>query len=314
MKKIINAFIIYLYDYLRHIKYSRDYAHDMKDKDSIRCTIMLLNHQLEKAQTYKDTKINYGLNKAIRLAKYLDIYSEKYGGDELFNSTLSVLESHMKHDLSGKSDELYYFYDVLKNKKTKINTGEDGGVELYNGNNVKKIIDLKEFLNNRKSCRTYSIESINDYDIENAIEMAIMAPSACNRQTTRVYSVKDKLLIKKIILAQKSDIDWCLGAERLLIITSNEKYWRGIYERNQKMFDAGLFSMILNLSLHNNNIGSCFKMANKYPKIDKNTKKIANIPLEEDICAFILVGKYPEKNIIVAKSKRLKIDDVLFYR
>lgn len=150
-----------------------------------------------------------------------------------------------------------------------------------------------------------------DEEIIQAIKYAQTAPSACNRQPVRAHYYSDQETIKKIVLAQKSDINWCLNAKGLFIITANKSYIRDYYERNQTMFDSGLFCMNLVLGLHNEGIGSCFKMAQKTNSIDKNTKKIASIPDYEDISVLILVGKYSKTPTVIAKSKRLSIDTVL---
>ena len=117
--------------------------------------------------------------------------------------------------------------------------------------------------------------------------------------------------IKDIVYAQKSDINWCLNAKGLIIITANMSSFRDYFERNQRLFDAGLFSMNLVLGLHNQGIGSCFKMAQKSLSIDKETKKIAKIPYNEDICVLLLVGKYPDKDIVFAKSSRLDVNEII---
>ena len=71
------------------------------------------------------------------------------------------------------------------------------------------------------------------------------------------------------------------------------------------MFDAGLFAMTLNLVLHNMGVGSCFKMAQKYPCYDRATKAYAEIPEYEDICVLMPAGYYPDSPVATAKSIRI---------
>ena len=100
-------------------------------------------------------------------------------------------------------------------------------------------------------------------------------------------------------------MEWCNTAPVLFVITAHEFYYRDYLERNQRMFDAGLFSMTLCLILHNMGIGSCFKMAQKYPAYDKETKKCADIPDNEDICVLLPAGYYPDTPVATAKSVRI---------
>ena len=307
----IVALFQYLIDYKKHIKYSTSYHTNKKlSNDMIRCKILLLNHQLEKAQTYNNLKEGYGKEKIENLKLLISDYYNRFGADELVQMSIGVIESHLKNPYSFKSDNIKsWFQNFVKN--VKINNEEKGGVILCNSNEYIKLDSLLEFFQQRHSCRSYSNEIITDGEIKRAIKYAQTAPSACNRQPVRAHFYADKEIIRKIVLAQKSDVNWCLNARGLFIVTANKSYIRDYYERNQTMFDSGLFCMNLVLGLHNEGIGSCFKMAQKSNSIDKKTKKIAGIPDYEDISVLILVGKYPKNSIVIAKSKRLSVDTIL---
>jgi nitroreductase len=309
----IKVFFVYSSDYKNHLKFSADYKLEKKyKKDSLRCSIMLLNHQLEKAQTYSDTKLNYGKDKVTKLLGQVEQYISEYGFDDVVSTSNGVLESHFQNEKGWRNEiiiekyrELLIKYDLDTKKKNVL-----GGIELYDPSTIKTLDGLKDFLRSRRSCRLFSDEAISIEIIQDAIRDAMTAPSACNRQTTRVHIYEDKTIIEKLVRAQKADIDWCLKADKLLIITSNKFYYRNYLERNQGMFDSGLFSMILNLSLHNMNIGCCFKMAQKSPEIDQATKSIGNIPDNEDINVLFLIGRYPKQPFIVAKSARIHLENV----
>ena len=309
-KNIFNALIQYVHDYISHIKYSVSYhGYRSQSKDMMRCQIMLLNHQLEKAQTYSNPKFGYGKDKVISLVNKVSAYLDKYGKDELVIMSVGVLNSHFNNEYSYKSDSLIIQYDELKRRIGCIDV-DSGGIIHINSKKYKRVNELLEFMKSRHSTRVYSGEAITSDEIFRAIEYAQSAPSACNRQCVRAHYYSDKTIIKDIVYAQESDISWCLGASGLFIITANKSYFRDFHERNQSMFDAGLFSMNLVLGLHNMGIGSCFKMAQKTYGIDQRTKEIAKIPDNEDISVLLLVGKYLDSEVVIAKSSRLPVDTV----
>lgn len=311
-RKYKLVFNSYLYDLRLHLKYSLYYKKESKyGKDSLRCSIMLLNHQLEKALTYQTPTIGYGKEKLRILLNQIDRYMASYGVDDIIITSYGVLKSHFDNIYSWKNDELYNKYQKIFSKINTYNNDFLGGTVMYDPMNIGCVKNLESFLFSRRSCRIFSKERILMTELKDAVRLAMTAPSACNRQSTRVHVYENKDIIKRIIIAQKSDIEWCLEADKLLIITSNKYYYRDVFERNQGMFDSGLFSMVLNLSLHNKGIGSCFKMAQKTPSIDKNTKRIAEISENEDIDVLYLIGKYPEQPIAVAKSARISIENVL---
>ena len=310
----LRALNNYCYDFKNHIQLSVRY-HRREDysKDMLRCSIMLLNHQLEKAQTYTDQKEGYGKEKINNLVDYLKEYIEKYGIDSLVYTSIGVIHAHLENPFSFKDGRIKSFYDSVLHlqgidpKQLYINRG--GVVQMALSDYIHDD-SLLDFLKSRHSCRNYSDDIISYEDIKMAIEYAKTAPSACNRQSIRAHYYDDPKLMKEIIYAQKSDYLWCIKAKGLFIITANKSYFRDYSERNQGMFDAGLFSMNLALGLHNLGIGSCFKMAQKQSEVDKDTKKIAGIPYNEDICVLLLCGKYPQSQV-VAKSSRLDTNEIL---
>jgi len=301
-------------DYKEHIKYSVNY-HNEKDysQGMLRCAIMLLNHQLEKAQTYSDQRDGYGKEKIVRLLRLVKNYVSQYGYDSLVYTSLGVVNAHLANEHSFKNEQIIKEFNVLYSgvpDKAQIEK-ERGGIISVAANDIKHDPDFLQLLQSRHSCRQYAEKSVNKETIMKAVDCAMLSPSACNRQCVRAHYYDSPEMIKSIILAQKSDVQWCLKAKGLFIISADREYFRDYVERNQKMFDAGLFSMTLCLSLHNEGIGSCFKMAQKDQAIDKETKRIANIPDSEDICVLLLVGYYPETKVVYAKSSRVNLDEVL---
>lgn len=311
-----RAFRNYMVDLFDHYKFSvRYHSISHYTKDMMRCSIMLLNHQLEKAQTYSNMRDGYGKQKVYDLVEMIERYIKLYGTDSLVTTSIGVLSSHFKNKYSYKDERIFNcFNKLLSNLGVNPNTDNNcGGVIVLSSSNFIKDNNLLSVFESRRSCRSYSSESITKDEISKALSYAMTAPSACNRQCVRAHYYEDSRLIESIIRSQKSDIDWCLKAKGLFIITANRSYFRDYFERNQRMFDAGLFSMNLVMGLHNQGIGSCFKMAQKDITIDKNTSKIAGIPEVEDICVLLLIGKYPQEQRVYAKSTRLQQNEILTY-
>lgn len=192
LKSIFNALIQYSYDFISHIKYSVSYhGQRSQSKDMARCQIMLLNHQLEKAQTYSNPKYGYGKDKVISLVNKVSTYFDKYGKDELVIMSVGVLDSHLNNEYSYKSDNLITQYSELKRKIGYIDV-DSGGVIYINSKNHKNISNLLEFMQSRHSTRVYSNEVITLDEIDNAIKYAQSAPSACNRQCVRAHYYSNK--------------------------------------------------------------------------------------------------------------------------
>ena len=227
----------------------------------------------------------------------------KYGVDDITGTTAGILEGHFANPHAWKDETTKERF--LKIKEQCPANSFYGGIIQYTGKSIKKFPELAEFLRSRRSCRTFAPEQVDPALLQEAVKIAQSAPSACNRQPVRVHIYTDPEQIRKIVYAQHADIEWCIHAPVLIIISANEYYYRDYLERNQKMFDAGLFAMTLNLVLHNMGIGSCFKMAQKYPCYDRETKTYAEIPEYEDICVLMPAGYYPDSPVATAKSIRI---------
>ena len=302
------------HDYQEHIKLSVNY-HDESEytRGMLRCSIMLLNHQLEKAQTYSDQRDGYGKEKIKRLLRLVTKYVRKYGFDSVAYTSLGVIKAHVSNPHSFKDGLVQEAYDALLKQVSDPRQLEKGrgGILLLSANDIPTDPSFLNLLYTRHSCRQYADKAVSKETVEKVIDYAMTAPSACNRQCVRAHYYDNPDIIKSIILAQRSDVQWCLKAKGLFIITGDREYFRDYYERNQRMFDAGLFSMNLCLGLHNEGIGSCFKMAQKDMSLDRETKIIANIPESEDICVLLLIGYYPIDKVIYAKSTRINKEEVL---
>lgn len=309
-----RALVNYCDDLKKHYRYFVRYHSKSKySKDMMRCEIMLLNHQLEKAQTYSNMREGYGKQKIYDLIGYVEEYIEKYSADTLMYTSVGVISSHLNNPYSFKDEFVEkHFQAILDSMPSDIEKDSfHGGTSSLSSSDFVYNDSLLDVLKSRRSCRSYSDSPIKDDELSNALEYAMTAPSACNRQCVRLHYYENRETIKNIIYSQKSDVDWCLSAKGLIIVTANKSFFRDFYERNQSMFDAGLFSMSLVLGLHNQGIGSCFKMAQKDRQIEKDTKRIADIPDTEDICVLLLIGKYSKEKRIYAKSSRLDKNIIL---
>ncbi|MCH5227646.1 MAG: hypothetical protein J1F16_07535, partial [Muribaculaceae bacterium] len=102
LRKIKRRLGIYYYGVKKRRKTNQSFKIDLQrllrfflafqkidnNKDSLRCKIMLLNHQLEKAQTYKKAKEGYGKEKIRELIASLIYYNKQFGRDDIFSVSI----------------------------------------------------------------------------------------------------------------------------------------------------------------------------------------------------------------------------------
>ena len=166
---------------------------------------------------------------------------------------------------------------------------------------------IEEFFYSRNSVRCFSKQPITETEILRASQFASCTPTACNRQTSKVYAFRDRNSIRQILENQLGDQGWCSNADTLFVITGIQTYFDSGYERYQVFVDGGLFAMTFDYGLHLQHIGSCFKMYVRSHSREKVFKKLCNIPANEIPIVLILAGHYQEKPVQSPKSHRFKV-------
>ena len=276
-------------------------------KDQMRARIMLTIHQLEKGMSFTDSARAFGGQKADILVDMVNNYIDAYEKDELCKVAINVLNEYRKHIHRTKDNIILAKIDCLCDKHPVDITEGIAGVKRVSEPMIFDNVEIEYFFSSRSSVRDYSATSITKEEFESALRIASFTPSACNRQTTRVHHIQSKEIMQKLIDNQLGSQGWCNNATSCFVVTVDECYFGGTYERSQGLIDGGLYAMNFVWGLHLNHIASCFKMYIRYPKIDKEFRRISNIPDNELPIVLIMAGHYKPGDVVSPKSKRLNL-------
>ncbi|CDB31697.1 putative uncharacterized protein [Clostridium sp. CAG:575] len=317
-----NKAILKLVRYIKLIrKYIDDanffidtYSFSSEAEEKLLYRMSYIVHSIEKALTNEKLR-PFGKDKVTELLNLVIDY-EKLGYDRnrfAFKLAISALEKYVNiyNENQWKEEEIHTeIKKVIENYKDtpKIDIGSykiDLSV-LEEGKNF----DYFKFIKSRHSVRNFSKNKINRKDLEKAIEMAMLTPSACNRQMIKAYyienfEIKDNIteLAMGISCFDKKNVNY-------LIITFDNAAFQFDGERNQGWFNAGLFTMNLMNAFHSLGIGSCcIEFANE-KKDELFLKKLINIGDSEKIAIILAVGYYSD-NTVIPYSSRKKIEEIL---
>lgn len=163
---------------------------------------------------------------------------------------------------------------------------------------------IEEFFASRHSVRDFSDEEVTDGEIAEAMRIARMTPTACNRQTSKVYAFRDKGIRDRIIDLQLGDQGWCGNASVLFLITGNQSFFGGAAEREQVYIDGGLFAMNFVWGLHLARVASCFKMFVRNPSLQRKLYRVLDIPGNEVPIVLVLAGHYKREPLLRPASYR----------
>lgn len=306
--------LLYRMDYKR-FKKSAFGLNKKQSFENLRAQINFHSHSIEKGLSHDDLRFKFG-ERAIRgLFLSLEEFSKKeYSKDETrFQMGLSTLDEYIKiHEDNGIEVENV----KRKYKNLTSNTSNNSGGVL----NLKKEEILKDrnekfdvFSHARVSVRDFSKEPVDIELVEQAIDISMKTPSACNRQPWKVMIIQDLNLIKDVLANQRGLRGNGENLSTILMVTVDNRYFNKSNERNQGFIDGGMFAMALLYGLEHVGLATCPLNASLDFTSEKNIRKILNINTNENIILFIAVGNYTD-TIKIPKSQRDHYQQIITYK
>ena len=307
--KLFKAFI---HDFFVYRKASINNGSLFK-KDKMEGKILLLCHALEKGMSFEDKKENWGMEKSRTLCTLVEKYLYNYSMSDEIILSLNVLNAYRKDAHSCKIKEHTERIDILLQKYSLYLHKEYAGTINVSQPTAFNEDEIVRFFQSRKSIRTFSDEPLSQDEIKKALKIANTTPTACNRQTSRVYSITEPSIINQVLNLQLGAQGWADKAKNLFIITGSISRFGGIYERHQVYIDGGLFAMNFVMGLHLYGIASCFKMFVRDYTLQYKVCQICGIPSNETPIVLVLAGHYPQKSVRVPVSHRFETLEKKFH-
>ncbi|MBO4456369.1 MAG: nitroreductase family protein [Butyrivibrio sp.] len=244
---------------------------------------LILCHSLEKGMGYSDFSKGHGKEKAKRL---MDILSKLREGSYAKDEAVAVLKAYYKAQDDSAS--------LLKLEYEHSSKGYEGGYSTIDMSEITKKIDIDfaGFVDARHSARDLSFEEINSDVVEEAVSMARMAPSACNRQPWKFYySLKKDYcdVVRNTIPSQ----DFLQNIPYFGAITSDMSLFDSS-ETGQWDINGGIFAAYLALSFHSLGIGNCIFQISKTDCDTTALRRKFGIPDSQEIICAVGFGKYKD--------------------
>ena len=253
-----------------------------------------LTHSMEKCVARYNVLPNRGLGKAADLITELEDFRELVLVHTYeYQEGLAALEAFLafQEEAGGDVAELR---ERAAGLLATAEPGHAGGCfvatrdELLAGTRF----DFPAFAASRHSMRTYACEDVTEEEFLDAVRLAELCPSACNREPWKVYYSLDRDVCRKladVLPAQPFLRDAYVG-----VITID----RGLFANEeilQWFVNGGIFAAYLVQALHYKGIGSCLCEINVLHKDKPLIRELMGIPEAEEIICFVGFGKYPEE-------------------
>ena len=271
-------------------------------------------HAIEKGLAMETPRLGFGASRILKMLTCLEHYYALGGDMSVDECTMacSVLWSYLRfHDNAGWTGEEY----SKTKERIKAFFPEDigkgyGGTLTIHPNDLKlDKVAFEEIVNSRHSIRSFKRIPVKPDELRKALELAMRAPSACNRQAVRVYILDHTNfgIIKRWKGGAKTFID---KVDKLLIVTGQMAAYE-YDEFYQYSISAGMFAGYLTLSLHVYGIGSCVLQRSLLGENAwSDIAKALNIPENEQPVCAIAIG-IPNDKVNVPVSQRLSYDRIV---
>lgn len=298
----------------------KEYSHyqynnpNVKTFNAFEAKILRQSHVIEKGMSLSHPKEKFGVQKAMELLDYIDEFSSygyKIEDSASVLNAVGVLKAylsyHEKHGFQPKDVIKRY----MKYDKYALQNESYGVIEVKKDDLLNKMNgSFPEFFESRHSIRQFSDIAVNETDIRNAVQLAMKAPSACNRQSCKAYFYRKKDVNMELGKLIAGNTGFGEEVQNYIVLTSDISAFYDPFERNQIYVDGGIFAMALIEAFHYYGIASCILQNGEYRKKNKQFKAICkNIPENEKIILFIAIGYYKDK-FTYAISHRKNLNDV----
>ena len=168
---------------------------------------------------------------------------------------------------------------------------------------------LLELAKVRRSVRWFQKKMVSDSLIHNAMEVALLSPSACNRMPFRFHIVNDLTLAPTVSKVAWGTAGFADNIPAVAVVIGKFDAFFSERDRHLPYTDASLAIMSFVYALETMGLGSCCINWPDIEGVDQQMKAI--IPLNEDERVIMLVAfGYPDPEGLVAYSQKKPVSDI----
>ena len=272
-----------------------------------RAEIVMGYDVLEKGLTMPRRRLGFGRGAVVHLVNLINSFEKRFGGDDpQVRHAVGVLRAY--RELHRERPDPMPRLDAFLASHPDIPAADEPHVtrEAFF---AAKDAPFPQFAASRHVCRHFA-GPVPMKTIESAVELAITAPSACNRQPARVHVIDDPALRDRIFAEQGGTRGFGADADKVLVVTADLSTVRWGWERHDCYVNGGIFVMNLCYALHYLGVAHCILHWSVSPEVDRAAHEFLGIPSNEAIVQVIACGMPPEE-FDVAASPRLAVSDVL---
>ena len=253
-------------------------------------SLMVTCHVLEKGLTMPERRLGFGQQRVREIIELCMRCVRLYGAEHTeIQAAIADLKQYkdihkdgnyeLSRDILTGIDDLLPFLNI-QDQNCYV-TDKDSFFDFG--------LSFIDFAKSRHSIRWFAETEVDMKKLKKAIQLAQTAPSACNRQATRVKIIKSEKGRHICCKYQNGNRGFGDKARVWLLISSEMGAWECTHT-DIALVDAGIFAMNLLYALHFYGFVAC--PLNAHIKIEDRDRlfKELGVPLSELPALFVLVG------------------------
>lgn len=289
---------------------------DFRSLDTLYRDSLLIAHSFEKALCIEDCRDDFGTQKADSLLDYLTLAAKDSSFDShsyAFVESMAALENWLarRAQLGLDCSKWQHGFESLAEQTSyevaRIDLSDRAGIVSDSFSSVSDCDkNAINFINGRHSVRSFDSVPVSQETLKRVVELAQSAPSACNRQPSRVYfsGPKSAQVVSGAVRGNKgfeqSIFQWA-------VITADTSLF-SCAEYDQWFINGGIYLQSFVLALKAYGIGSCiFQWV--VGDLGKEMRSSLGISTTEAIIAVVGFG-YPKETFARPVAQRMPVSEV----
>ena len=230
------------------------------------------------------------LEKGLIMQPRRDVFGEGVIGETVKIYEIAIKKGNLNtEEKKWFTDVLTKYFTVVKNTNTIMKVREKFEACVEQDNNSEKFIpytfdtlpelsvnyeQLHKLFLKRRSVRWYKNKDVSITLIDKAVNLATLAPSACNRQPYSFYVSKTRKKAVEMALCAGGTPGWAKGIPCTIAIIGDLSAYPRERDRHLIYVDGSLASMQLMLALETLGLSTC---PINWPDIESAEKKMATL-------------------------------------
>ena len=230
------------------------------------------------------------LEKGLIMQPRRDVFGEGVIGETVKIYEIAIKKGNLNtEEKKWFTDVLTKYFTVVKNTNTIMKVREKFEACVEQDNNSEKFIpytfdtlpelsvnyeQLHKLFLKRRSVRWYKNKDVSITLIDKAVNLATLAPSACNRQPYSFYVSKTRKKAVEMALCAGGTPGWAKGIPCTIAIIGDLSAYPRERDRYLIYVDGSLASMQLMLALETLGLSTC---PINWPDIEREEKKMATL-------------------------------------